>query len=111
MNKPEYWKWIKDIWADPTNYQMRLVFADWLEERGCLGAAKRQREYAGWIRDATTMYRVVNYEQIYLRITTEGLVKSRLLRMKKDGTIHPLPAHSAHWHGPHVTTQYLKRQR
>lgn len=109
MDRPEYWRWIKRIWNAPTDAHLRRVFADWLDERGCAGAAKRQRQYAEWVEATMTMYRVVDFEQVYLWVQHKR--HYRMMRMKKDGTIHPMSVHHMQWHGPGTQIEYLKRTK
>lgn len=109
MNRNEYWKWIWDIWKYPLDATRRLVFADWLEEQGCLKAARKQRQYAAWVNAASAAIYKPESEQIWLFIENrKGTVI--LMRMKKDGNIHPMPKGAP----PYIIgrgNQYLKRAK
>lgn len=90
MNTQEYWKWIEALWNRKTDATIRLVFADWLDERGCVQAAAKQRKYAGFITRAIQINYIPKISHCYVIV---GGFKHKLCRyrMKQNGHLYHQP--------------------
>lgn len=75
MNMLEQKGFLTVLWANPLDLTCRLAYSDWLEEQGCIQAAKRQRD---WCKLAERVKRVVNSRRLvgfHSRKSMHGMVR------------------------------------
>jgi uncharacterized protein (TIGR02996 family) len=97
------WAFIRACVDKPVDVAHRLIYADWLEERGLIKRANKQREIAAVIGRAVEMWK------LYPHFTSGvfGVIVNRkgirkLFRLKRDGELR--------WYPPGVQpTLYFSR--
>jgi uncharacterized protein (TIGR02996 family) len=93
MTKDE-WAFIAACVAKPADAAIRLIYADWLDDRGLTKRANRQREIAAVIDRAVEMWKLPpphTSGAFGVIINRKG--RRSVFRLKRDGEIH--------WFAPH----------
>lgn len=85
------WIFCKKIVENPVDFDIRLIFADWLEDRKEVKAAARQRYYADLMQRAEGFYNHCIGEAVifvFFRVKVKNGYES--YRILKDGTLQKL---------------------